>query len=93
MPITYDAPKNVSVGTGTTVVLAANAARKAVVFSNAGANDIFLAFGEDAVLDKGIRVAKTDGQVTLSKHTISTQAINGIARTGATTLSIQEANS
>ena len=92
MPITYDAPKLVAIGTSTTVVSAANKARKRIVLINNESNDIFLGFGTAAVLDKGIKIAGGEEQV-FEKFSITTQAINAIARTGETDLLVQEANS
>ena len=86
----------VSVGTSDTLVLADDNTRIQIVFTNDGANDIWIKSrnpsktGQVAVLLEGILVASGGGQVTLGTP-MSQGNIRGIAATGATDLAYQTA--
>lgn len=78
----------VSVGTGSTSVLASNANRKALIFSNVGANNIFINLaGGTAVATNTLLVP--NASVIIDRYAPTT-AITGIAATGATNLSVTE---
>ena len=89
--LTYAAPTSASVGTSTTVVLAANASRKWASVVNDSANVVYLAVGNSAVLNTGIRLNANGGSVTFGGDNLTTQAINGISGTAASVVTVQEA--
>jgi hypothetical protein len=84
----------VSVATSSTTVLAQNVARRRAVFSNDGANVIYLQYSLDdqaaaqptAVVNQGIRLAAGEKYVEEEYR----GAVSGIAVTGATVLCVVE---
>jgi hypothetical protein len=81
----------VAVGTSTTAVLDADPARRAAIYSNDGANVIYLQYSLDeaaptAVLGQGIRLAAGEKYT----DTIYRGPVAGIAATGATNLCVVE---
>lgn len=81
------AHSKVNVGTSTTVVLASAGTRKGCVITNVGANRVTLNFGGDAVLDTGLTLMP-GATFTMGEYDFSTAAINGIAATAATDVSV-----
>jgi hypothetical protein len=78
----------VSVATSSTSVLSSNTARKAMVLSNVGSNNIFINLaGGTAVTTNTLIVP--NGTLVLDRW-VPTTAITGIAVTGATNLSVTE---
>ena len=80
----------VAVDTSTTVVLAANASRKDAVFVNDSNKPIYLARGNDAVLNQGIRLDADGGTYQINRNNLFLGAINAIAEGGAKNLTVSE---
>jgi len=90
-PIVMSPPANASVGVASTPILAANARRRYAIFVNDSANDIYLAFGADAVLNKGERLGKSGGVYEMLEGlNLSRQAVNGICAVAAQNVTVQE---
>jgi len=89
--LTYSVPANVSVGSSTTVILAANAARKYLAIVNDSDEAIYLAFGAAAVMNRGIRLNANGGCFEAIGANLTQQAINGICATGTKNITVQEA--
>ena len=68
----------IAVTPATTVVLAANAARKYLLLVNDSDTTIYVMFGAAAVLNQGIRINANGGSFCLECTAISTGAINAI---------------
>jgi hypothetical protein len=79
----------VSVLTSSTVVLAANPSRKGVILSNAGANNIYVNLGGGTAVNTNVLLPPNSAALVLT-HLCPTNAINAIAATGATNLSVTE---
>jgi hypothetical protein len=86
--------ENVSVGSTTTEVVAANVARKGFVCVNDSDEEIYLGIGESAVMNKGIRLNASGGsfelQVSGRGGTTFLGAINAICSSGSKTLTYAE---
>lgn len=98
MPITpesvsYAAPAFVSVGTSTTVILAANDLRLCVIIVNDAADDVYIGIGAAAVVGSGIRLNSGGGSLQIGGPggiALTLQAINGISNTAAQNVTVQE---
>jgi hypothetical protein len=88
-PLNAAAPTAVSVGVGTTPVLAANPKRKGLVLVNTSGNNISIGIDAPAVLNSGITLTP-NGAWTMNEFTFSKGAINAIAAGGASNLAVQE---
>ncbi len=86
-------PAAVSVGVATTVVLAANTARRGLVLVNDSAATIYISLNGDAVIGSGIRLNANGGAYEMTLDNLSTQAINAIATAAASNLAVQEMGS
>ena len=90
--ITHAAPGFATVASTSTLILAANASRKYALIVNDSNQDIYLAFGTAAILNRGILINKGGGFHEITLINLDTQAINGIAVTGASNnVTVQEA--
>lgn len=78
----------VSVTTSSTSVLASNAARKKLILSNVGANNIWINMAGGTALNTNMLLAPN--QTIIDDTWVSTTAITAIAATGATNLSVTE---
>ena len=83
-------PTNVSVTNSSTEIIDANAARKWCIITNIGNQDVFLAAGQTALVDKGALLGKRGGAIVLDASNMSTEAINGIVSSGTATVMILE---
>lgn len=81
---------NVSVGSSTTLVLAANGTRRIANFVNDSDEDIYLALGEDAELNKGIRLNAGGGNYEINATNMWRGAVNAICASGSKNLSVSE---
>ena len=81
-----------SIGTGTTLVLALNEARVYALFVNDSDTTIYLRFGEDAVLNEGIRVNANGGsfEMTQQQGNLYSGVVNGISSAGSKNLTVLE---
>lgn len=70
----------VNVGATSTLVKAANSQRTFLVIINDSSETIYLAFGEDAVINSGIRLAPVGGWYSLSREdgNLTNLAVYGI---------------
>ena len=73
----------ITIGTASTAIVAANANRATVILSNPDPKDVFIAVGKDAVEDQGIILEGSGGKIELPAEEFGTGAINGIRGTGA----------
>ena len=92
---TGQAPVGVNVTVASTPILAANANRKVAVICNDSDTTIYLAIGQAAVVNTGIRLNANGGVVVISRtgDIFSTEAINGIhAGVGNKVATAQELN-
>jgi predicted sugar kinase len=80
---------NVSVGSSTTVVLAAGVKRERVVLTNDSDEKIYIAVGAAAESAKGIPLAANGGAVILTPSGGCKLAINAICASGGKTLAYQ----
>jgi len=89
--VTFAAPTFATVGVASALVVAANAARKALILTvTLAGRRVSLGFGAaPAVLDSGITIV-TAQPLVLDSSMLSTQAVNAIANAAATNLAIQE---
>ena len=79
----------VSVLQSSTSLLASNRRTK-VILSNEGANDVWCIFGAAAVLNEGFKLA-AGAERTLDANKLDiSEALNAIAETGATNVSVYE---
>ncbi len=98
MPITpesttYAAPTAVSVGTATTVILAANDLRLCAIIVNDAADDVYIGIGAAAVVGSGIRLNSGGGSLQVGGPggiALTLQAINGISNTAAQNVTVHE---
>ena len=74
----------------TTVVLAANPRRVDAVFVNDSNKPIYLARGNAAVLNQGIRLNAVGGSYEINQNNLFLGAINAIAEGGAKNLTVSE---
>jgi len=74
----------------TTVVLAANRARHEAVFVNDSNQPIYLARGNDAVMNAGIRLNASGGSYEINRDNLFLGAINAIATGGDKNLTVSE---
>lgn len=86
------APTGATVGTSSAQVLAANTLRQGVVLVNDSANKIYLSVESAAVLNSGIFLPANGGKHEISGSNLTLQAINAIADTASSNLTIQESN-
>ena len=89
-PVTTVTDTKVAVDTATTVVLAANPRRHEAVFVNDSNKEIYLARGNDAVLNQGIRLNADGGSYEINRNNLFLGAINAIAEGGAKNLTVSE---
>lgn len=90
--VTPAAPDAVAVGTSSTQVVAFNSNRKGLVLVNISANNIYLAFDNTAVAQKGILLTGGGGAWSMDDYTFCVTPINAIASGADSTLTIQEFN-
>lgn len=83
-------PSNVSVTTSSTEIIDANTKRKWCVLTNIGNQDVFIAAGQTALVDKGALLGKRGGSIILDASNMTTEAINGIVSGGSSTVMILE---
>ena len=76
----------VTVGSSTTAVLTANAGRLGIILVNDSNEVIYLAFGDSAVANQGVRLNASGGSLVLDNSLMSTQAINAICASGSKVL-------
>jgi hypothetical protein len=87
---TPTAGTNVSVGTGSTSVLGANASRKFLALSNDSTATIYVDLsGGTAASGKGVRLNANGGAVVLDRY-VPTSAITAIAASASSNLAVQE---
>ena len=89
-PVTTVTDTKVAVGTSTTVVLAANPKRHEAVLVNDSNQPIYIARGNDAVMNQGIRLTPSGGTYKINRDNLFLGAINGIATGGAKNLCVSE---
>ena len=80
----------VTVGSSTTVALAANAGRKTATFVNDSDEVIYLQLGADAALNEGIRLNASGGSYEINHTNLYTGAVNAICSSGSKELLVTE---
>jgi len=89
--LTYSAPANKSIDSATTEILDANTNRKYVCIVNDSNEIVYLAFGADAVMNKGIRLNANGGAFEAVGTNLTQQTVNGICTNGTKNVTVQEA--
>ena len=92
--VRYDPPDNVTVGTGSTVVVTEDGERKYLLLTNDSNETIYLGIGADAVLNKGTRLNAEGGSFEMIRDlggNFSHQKVNAISASGGKNLLIQTA--
>ena len=87
--ITHTQP---TIGSSTTVALAANTSRKYALFENDSDEIIYIKIGADAVLNQGIRINASGGsyEMSLLIGNDNTGAVNAICTSGSKVLLVAE---
>ena len=80
----------VAVGASTTVILATNPNRKGAVFTNDSDEDIYLAFGNSAVMNEGLLLGQDYPPFKIDGACLFTGAVNGICTSGSKNLTVTE---
>ena len=88
--LTAQASTGPTVGASSGAVLAANANRVYASFVNDSNEDIYLAFGEAAVLHKGVPVKASGGSYEITRANLFRGAVNGICASGGKVLCVTE---
>lgn len=88
--LTASSPTAATVGVASAQIVAANANRKGLVLINTSNNVISLAFGATAVLNSGITLVGRGGTYVMDEYTFNTSAVNAIASSASSNLTIQE---
>ena len=88
--LNFSAPQNVTVGSSTTAVVAANNNRKYLAITNISDESIFIAWGNDAEQNKGEMLSANGG--TRNWVNPPTNPLNAICASGSKILSFQEAS-
>ena len=88
--IEEETTSSASVGTTTTEIVASNAARKYLVLTNDSDEVVYITFGDDAVLNKGIRLNASGGAYEMLSENLSFKAINGISTSGSKVVTFVE---
>jgi len=78
----------VTIGTSTTVVLAADAARLSVTLVNDSIDDMYISTHASAVMNEGIRINASGGSLTLDKGSGCTLTVNAICLNGSKNLTV-----
>ena len=89
-PLTSITNGTLSVGATTTVLLAENLDRKWAIFVNDSNEAIYLAFGEAAVMNSGMRLNATGGTFEMTTFDCYQGAINAICTSGSKNLTVME---
>lgn len=91
MQTTTSTSGKTSIANTSTAILTADAGRMGLILSNDSDEVLYLAFGEAAVLNQGVRLEATaagrEGGVLTMDTLVSTQAINAISTSGTKNLS------
>ena len=82
---------SVTIGTSSTEILVANAARLYAIIVNNSSSSVYLALGVDAVLNKGIRINANGGSYEIKSDNLFIGAINGISAAGGKNVVVTEA--
>jgi len=80
----------ISVGSGTTVILTANADRKIARIINDSNEIIYLAEGASAIMNEGTRLNANGGTYEINSTALHKSAINGICTSGGKNVTILE---
>lgn len=83
------APTSTNISTTSAQIAGSTAARKGMVITNMGSNNLSLAFGTTAVANMGMTLAPY-GTFTMSEYDFTTTAVNAIATGTTTPVGVQE---
>jgi len=84
------APDTATVAITTTEIVPANTNRQWVFITNVGAEDVFIAIGQPAELNKGMVLRSPDGSIVLDTTSCPTGAVNGIVAANTSAVIFQE---
>lgn len=73
----------VALGTSDASIIAANEQRKRLIICNGSTNNVWIAFGDTAVVGKGVFLAPSGGTFEVDPMEIFTGAVRGISEAGA----------
>ena len=79
-----------TVGNTTTVIKAAETARKYCALTNTGNKDCWINYGAAAVVDQGQLLERNGGSLEVNQEALHLLAINGITSSGTTTIAFLE---
>lgn len=91
-PSSGQTPGTTSVTDSSTEIVATNTSRRWCFLTNIGSQDVYVAIGQTAILNRGILLAANGGSLAMGADTMSTEAINGITSTGTSNVIFQEGN-
>jgi hypothetical protein len=84
------APGTATVAVTTTEIVPEKTNRQWVFITNTGAEDVFIAIGQDAVLSKGLVLRSPNGSLVLDTSSCPTGAVNGIVAANTSAVIFQE---
>lgn len=87
--LTSNSPIAVSIGTSSTVVIAANSNRKGLILTNNSSAKIYLGLSNTAVLGSGVLLLP-GGSFTMDEFCFDSGAVSAIASVAASSLTVQE---
>jgi hypothetical protein len=73
----------VTLGTSDAAIVAENESRKRLIICNGSANNVWIAFGETAVVGKGVFLAPSGGTFEVDPSEVYCGDIRGISELGA----------
>ena len=85
-------PDTATVAVTSTEIVPANANRQWVFITNVGAEDVFIAIGQTALLNKGMVLRSPNGSIVLDATSCPTGAVNGIVGANTSAVIFQESN-
>ena len=88
--ITTIVQAEISVSTGSTAVLSANADRLYALFQNDSDEEIYIYLGATAVMNKGIRLSASGGSYEITSVNLYTGVVTAICATGTKNLLVTQ---
>jgi len=80
----------ITVGSSTTLTLAANVSRVSAVFTNDSDEVIYLSLGNNAVMHQGIRLNANGGSYEINQTNLYTGIVHAICSSGSKNLCVSE---
>ena len=83
-------PDSAAITTSSSVAVPANRGRRWLYLTNIGVQDAFLAFGQTALVSKGIVLGRLGGALIIDATNLNFDSVNAITLNGTTTIAFQE---